>query len=156
VSVRDVPEPPANFALDRETLAYIALKAKAFDALVAPDDPSDGSGATDDGFVDALEDESDNPVGRELRAAIAGLNADAKACLVALTWLGRGDYEAEQWDEAFTIARERAHGSTARYLMGMPLLGDYIEEGADMIGVSLVEDEVEGMGDPDIDTRGGD
>ena len=152
---RDSREPPADFALDQRTLAYIALKAKAFDALVAPDDPSDASDAVDDGFVDALEDEPDNPSQRELTAAIAGLDSDAKATLVALTWLGRGDYEAEDWAEALATARERAQGPTTRYLMGMALLGDYLEEGADKLGINLEEDEAEGLIDPDIDTRGG-
>jgi hypothetical protein len=152
---RDIPEPPADFAIDQRTLAYIALKAKAFDALVAPDDTSDASDATDDGFVDALEDETDNPAQRELAAAIAGLDVDAKATLVALTWLGRGDYEAEDWEAALATARERAQGSTTRYLMGIPLLGDYLEEGADKLGISLTADEGAGLIDPDIDTRGG-
>ena len=59
MATRDLPEPPSDFALDRETLAYIALKAKAFDAVVASYDPTDGSHASDDRFVDALEDEKD-------------------------------------------------------------------------------------------------
>jgi len=153
--VRDTPEPPADFAVDQETLAYIALKAKAFDALVASDDPGDASDSADDGFVDALEDEADNPVRQELRAAIASLDADARATLVALAWLGRGDFEAEEWEDALSTARERAQGSTARYLLGMPLLGDYLEEGAGKLGISLTLEESAGLIDPDIDTRGG-
>lgn len=151
---RDVPEPPADFAIDRETLAYIVLKAKAFDALLEADDPSDGSDSVDDRFVDALEDERDNPVQRELRSAIASLDVDAKATLVALTWLGRGDYDAGEWREALTTARERAENSTARYLMGVPLLGDYIEDGADKLGINLITEQEDGLGDPDLDTRG--
>jgi len=154
VPTRDVPEPPADFAIDRETLAYIVLKAKAFDALLEADDPSDGSDSVDDRFVDALEDERDNPVQRELRSAIASLDVDAKATLVALTWLGRGDYDAGEWREALTTARERAKNSTARYLMGVPLLGDYIEDGADKLGINLITEQKDGMGDPDLDTRG--
>ena len=153
--VRDTPEPPADFAVDQQTLAYIALKAKAFDALVASDDPDDASDSADDGFVDALEDEADNPARQELRAAIVSLDADAKATLVALAWLGRGDYEAEEWEDALATARERAQGSTARYLLGMPLLGDYLEDGADKLGISLTLEESAGLIDPDIDTRGG-
>jgi hypothetical protein len=153
--IRDIPEPPNDFALDRETLAYIALKAKAFDTLVASDDPSDGSDAADDRFVDALEDEADNPVQRELRAAIASLDVDGRAALVAVVWLGRGDYDADDWREALSTARERAEGSTARYLMGIPLLGDYVEDGADKLGISLITEQEDGLGDPDLDTRGG-
>jgi hypothetical protein len=156
MTVRDEPEPPADFALDRDTLAFIALKAKAFDALVAPDDVTDGSSAADDRFVDALEDESDNPAQSELAEAIDALDTDAKASLVALVWLGRGDYDAGEWADALASAHERARGSTARYLMGIPLLGDFLEEGADKLGINLAADEVSGLGDPDIDTRGGD
>jgi len=39
--------------------------------------------------------------------------------------------------------------------MGIPLLGDYIEDGADKIGVNLLEEMEDGLGDPDLDTRGG-
>ena len=90
---------------------------------------------------------------RELRAAIASLDVDAKACLVALTWLGRGDYDAQEWDEALSAARERANGATARYLAGIPLLGDLLEEGAEKLAIDLIEEEIQGLADPDIDTR---
>jgi hypothetical protein len=149
--IRDEPE-PADIGIDTETLAYIVLKAKAFDALVAPDDPDDSSNATDDRFMDALEDESDNPTARELRASISGLNVDARNALVALLWLGRDDYEAEEWDEALTAARERGEGPTWRYLMGVPLLGDYLEAGADKLAISLTEEEAAGLATPDIET----
>lgn len=152
---REIFEPPSDFALDRETLAFVVLKARQFDALVASDDPTDASNDADDRFVDALEDEADNPVRRELSSVIANLNSDARAQLVALAWLGRGDYDASDWREAVSAARERAEGSTSRYLLGMPLLGDYVEDGADKLGINLAADEVLGVGDPDIDTRGG-
>lgn len=152
---RDVAEPPADFAIDRETLSYIVLKAKAFDGLVASDDPSDGSDSPDDRFVDALEDESDNPVQRELAVAIRQLSDDAKATLVALAWLGRGDYGASEWREALAAARERGEAPAARYLMGLPLLGDYLEGGADALGINLITEHEAGLGDPDLDTRGG-
>jgi hypothetical protein len=155
MAVHDDPEPPADFALDRETLAYIVLKAKAFDELTASSDETDGSDAADDRFVDALEDESDNPAEQELRAAIASLDVDQRASLVALAWLGRGDYEADDWREALSTARERAEGTMARYLAGMPLLGDLIEDGADKLGINLTAEYEDGLGDPDVDTRGG-
>lgn len=69
IAVHEFPEPPADFGIDRETLAYVILKARAFDGLVASDDPSDGSNSVDDRAMDALEDETDNPVGRELTVA---------------------------------------------------------------------------------------
>lgn len=153
--IRDDVEPPEDFAIDRETLAFIVLKARAYDALVASDDPDDASHAADDRFVDALEDEGDNPAGRELHDAIASLNDEARVTLVALTWLGRGDYEASEWREALKDARERAgEMPTSRYLMGIPLLGDLIADGAEELGIELITEEEDGLGDPDLDTRG--
>lgn len=142
----------ADIGIDTETLAYIVLKAKAFDVLVAPDDPSDGSNGTDDRMLDVLEDEADNPVARELRAAIAGLNSDAQTALIALAWLGRDDYEADEWDDAIAAASDRGEMPASRYLMGMPLLGDYLEAGADKLAISLTDEEIAALSTPDIET----
>lgn len=152
MATREFIEPPSNLGVDRETLAFVVLKARAYDVLVPSDNPDDASDVADDRFVEALEDEPDNPAGQELREAIKSLDADGQASLVALTWMGRGDYDS--WKEALSAARERAEGPTWRYLMGIPLLGDYIEDGADQIGVNLVEEQEDGLGDPDLDTRG--
>ncbi len=38
---------------------------------------------------------------------IAGLDDDSRAELLALLYVGRGDMEAEEWDEAVKFARER-------------------------------------------------
>lgn len=73
---------------------------------------------------------------------------------MALAWLGRGDYERGEWREALAAARERGEASTARYLSGLPLLGDYLEDGADALGINLTAEHKTGLGDPDIDTRG--
>ncbi len=154
VQIRDEPETPVEIGIDRDTLAFIVLKARAFDAMVAPDDPSDASNSTDDRFADVLEDESDNPTGRELRSAIASLNVDQQAMLVATAWVGRGDYGREDWREAVRAARQRSSGSTARYLMGMPMLGDYIEDGAEQLGINLTDDEVQSLVEPDEGASG--
>ena len=153
IIIRDAPEPSEDFPIDRETLAFIILKAQAFDALVPSDDPSDASDAADDRFVDVLEDERDNPTARELRAKIAGLNDDAKAALVALTWIGRGDYTFAEWAAAFTAARERAEAPATRYLMGIPLLGDLLADGANALGISVTDEEVDALQNPDEGTR---
>jgi hypothetical protein len=38
--------------------------------------------------------------------------------LVALMWVGRGDYELEEWDEALKFAEETWTDHTAEYLVG--------------------------------------
>ncbi len=56
--------------------------------------------------------------------------------LVALAWVGRGTFEAEEFGEAVETARDEQTGSTASYLLGLPLLADYLEEGLEKLGFS--------------------
>jgi len=73
----------------------------------------------------------------ELRDAIEGLNIDEREELLALMWLGRGDYDAASWPEALRQARETRTSTEAGYLLGTPLLADYLEEGVSALGLSL-------------------
>lgn len=111
-----------------DNLAYIIAKAKEFDVLVDPVDEDSSSNASDDGGIDILDDTADNPVRAELLAAIRSLNLDERQELLALVWLGRGDYEVVEWNDALEIARERYNSHEPQYLLGTPLLGDYLEE----------------------------
>jgi Protein of unknown function (DUF3775) len=119
-----------------EKLAYIIEKAREFDAQV-PSDAEEGSNADDDDEREILLDTPDNPTEQELRDAIDGLSIPERQELLALMWLGRGDYDAESWSEALQQARQTQSASETAYLLGTPLLGDYIEEGVAALGLSL-------------------
>ena len=127
-----------DLSIPLETLVYIIEKARQFDAEVPPVLPEDASDPGDDHIGDPaiLEDRPDNPTQQELAGAIEQLSDDQRDELVALTWLGRGDYTKDDWDDALETARERHNGKEARYLMGTPLLADYLEEGASQLGYS--------------------
>ncbi|MEB8389142.1 DUF3775 domain-containing protein [Rhodobacteraceae bacterium KMM 6894] len=77
----------------------------------------------------------------ELRAFIDGLTEDEQASLVALMWIGRGSFEAEDLAEAIRTARSEATTPTADYLLGSPHLSDHLENGLDALGLSASEDE---------------
>jgi hypothetical protein len=143
--VKSEPDAVETLGISRDVLSYIVLKARAFDAQAGVSDPNEGSNPTDDRDVSVLEGQSDDPTVQELSDAIAALSGDEQVALVALVWVGRGDFSAEEWEEAKQTARERHKGSTTRYLVGMPLLGDYLEEGAAALGVSLTAAECEGL-----------
>ena len=119
-----------------ETLAYIIEKARQFDAEV-PSDAEEGSNAADDDERQILLDTPDNPTAQELRSALDGLNVDEREELLALLWLGRGDYDAGNWSEALKQARQTRTASETAYLLGTPLLADYLEEGVSALGLSL-------------------
>jgi len=63
------------------------------------------------------------------------MSVDEQVDLVALTWLGRGDGEIDDWNE-FRAEAARAHNRrTAAYLLGIPLLADYLEEALEEFGI---------------------
>ncbi|MEQ8448438.1 MAG: DUF3775 domain-containing protein [Nitratireductor sp.] len=135
-------EPSWDLTIDPDTVRLFILKAKAISAALS-DDYNDGAehevefdGNLRDGHHhDGLaEEESENLTEKELRALIGDLNVDETAELIALAWLGRGDYEASEWDAAVAEARQRGRRRIARYLLGMPMLGDWLEEGLEAIG----------------------
>jgi hypothetical protein len=115
--------------INPDKVCYIIIKAREFDEKVEPDDPDSGSNPTDDKSVSILEDNADDPTLLELQTVIRDLNVDEQAELVALAWIGRGDYEAGEWNEAVAEARANHTARTAEYLTGTPMLGDLLEEG---------------------------
>jgi hypothetical protein len=88
----------------------------------------DDSNPTDDGFSVVLTDSGDRPARLELVEFIEGFDEDELDALVALVWIGRGDFERADWRAAITLARERREGDTAKYLLGLPLLPNYLED----------------------------
>lgn len=120
-----------------ENLEFIIAKAREYDVQVPAVDEDSGSNPGDDRDVDILDASPDNPTRKELFAAIRSLNEDQRIELLALMWVGRGDFSPEEWDDALSTASERHNGREAKYLIGTPLLGDYIEEGLVSLGIDV-------------------
>ena len=111
-----------------ETVCRIILRAREWEALVPDTDPDEGSNPTDDRAVDVLEDDADNPVEEELRAAIGDLADDEQRELIALALVGRGTFDKDEWDEALEAAEDEDAGA-ADFLLGLPMLSAYLETG---------------------------
>ena len=125
----DTPNGQDQLEINPEKVIAIIEKARMFDAKEEVSDPDSGSNATDDDMRDILEDLRDDSTGQELLDLIRGLNVDEQVDLVALAWVGRGTYGRSEWNEAIGQARAAHNMHTAEYLMGLPMLGDYLEEG---------------------------
>ena len=122
-------------------IGYVIVKAREVAAKVAAWD----DGATSDHDADSiLESFSDDATRSELKNFIQDMNEDEQASLVALAWIGRGSFGPEELDEALETARAEHVNRTEEYLLGMPLLADYLEEGLDRLGYSVedIEDDV--------------
>jgi hypothetical protein len=139
------PPPPAQDEADElptlsispEKVCFIIFKAREFDAKEGVTDPDDASNPSDDNMISVLEDRGDDPVLEELTSFIASLSEDEQIDLVTLAWLGRDDNTLEDWS-ALREEAARSHSTratqAAEYLLGMPLLSDYLEEALSQLG----------------------
>ena len=137
MSTHQVPD----LTISAAKVATIITKARQFDVKDVLTDPDSGSNASDDAMLSVLEDHRDDPVRSELTAIIRGLNEDEQIDLVALTWLGRGDGDINDWDDLRAEAARAHNKRTAEYLLGMPLVADHLEEGLAQFGHSVAEFE---------------
>ena len=130
-----------TLAISAEDVGYLIVKAREFDVKEANSDPDSGSNATDDNMIDVLEDNGSDPVASEIAGFINSLSEEEQTDLVALMRLGRGDGTIEEWNDLRREAAEERNRQTARYLLGQPLLGDYLADGLAAFGLSWVDDE---------------
>jgi hypothetical protein len=119
-----------------ETLCRLILRAKELEAQVPAVDPEDDADNVDD-FDDegggealsVLEDELNDSVEEEVQAVLDDLAEDQLAETLALAWVGRGTYDASEWDEAFAEASDLGVDQRMDELMDMPLLAGLLEAG---------------------------
>ena len=136
-----------------EKVRFIIVKARQFDAKEEESDPDEGSDAIDDDEIDVLEDDPENDaVEQELTAFINGMDEEEQINLVALAWLGRGTYGIDEWAEAIDTAKTEHNKRTAQYLLGLPLLGDYLAEGLEAFGESYDDETDEEFDSEDEET----
>jgi hypothetical protein len=136
-SERPMPE------IDLAKVCFIIEKSREYfgeDVGVEADD----SNPADDEERIMLTDAADRPIRHELVEFIKDLDVDEAAALVALTWIGRGDFQSEEWKIAVAQAKEQVEGPTWKYLLEMELLPDYLEDALSAFGRSC-----EGLGSAD-------
>lgn len=123
-----------------EKVAHVIVRARELDAKVSP---WDSSGDVRDADT-ILEARAGDATEAELREFISNLNEDERTSLVAVMWIGRETFGADELAEAIDTARLEATSPTADYLLGEPLLADHLENGLDALGIS-VEDAERGI-----------
>ena len=118
-----------------DTLCRLILRAKELEAQVPAQDPDEDADNVDD-FDDeggealsVLEDELNDGVEEEVQALLDDLAEDQLAEVLALAWVGRGTYDASEWDEAFAEANDLGGDERIDELLDMPLLGGHLEAG---------------------------
>lgn len=141
--LKNPPPPDGLLTISPEKVVFVIEKAKEFDVKDAVTEPDPGSNAIDDRMVAVLEDHADDPVLQELLSFVGALNVDEQVDLVALMWLGREGGGVEDWEEIRAEAAASHNQRTGRYLVGTPLLADFLELGLGALGYPVSELESE-------------
>ena len=128
-----------DLGVSLETVATVVDLARALQGT----EETDPAQAAEDANSEAalLQETPDDMTEDALRQFIEELNEDEQASLIALAWIGRGDYGSEDWDEARALAAERNESDTASYLLEMSMLGDLLAEGVASFGLSIEDVE---------------
>ncbi len=129
--------PELAIAVDK--ISFLIEKTREFDVKEATTDPDSGSNPIDDNMIDVLEDDGCDPVMHEIAGFINGMTEDEQIDLIALMRLGRGDGAIEEWNDLRRDAAEMRGRRTARYLLGEPLVSDYLAEGLNAFGLSWTD-----------------
>jgi hypothetical protein len=128
--------------INPEKVCHLIVKAREFDVQEGEVLEDDGSNPADERFRGVLADSADDPTRAEIKAFVEVLDFDERCEIVALLWIGRGDFDQTEWEDALQLAQSRDDPRTiADYLLGIPLLADYLEEGLAAFDINCAEFE---------------
>jgi len=124
-----------NLSISPEKVFFIVTKSRQSESSPIGTDTNADLGD------DSAESHSNSTDRSELSGFIRGLNLDEQIDLVALTWLGRGDGDLDNWRDLHSEAARAHNNRTASYLIGTPMLADYLEEAMTQFGKSFEDFE---------------
>lgn len=119
-----------------DTVCFLITKARIFHSredVVMPDEPDSPA---DDWALQAMADHAGDSLFQEFKATVDDLEPDQQQEVMALMWVGREEFAADEWDMAVEEARSEWNENTAEYLIAHPQLADYLREGLDALGYS--------------------
>ena len=117
----------------------LAKEFHAQEGVVIPA-TSGGSEIDSDQMMQTLAAHADDLTYQQLKAEIDDLEQRQQAELVALMWLGRGDYGVDEWEDIREQAQEQWTPHTAEYLLSTPQVVEYLSDGLEQLGFSCDRD----------------
>jgi len=112
-----------------DSICYIIAKARTLQAKEDVVIPDNASSPSEDWALQILADHGGDYTLAELTDCIGEMNQRQRAELIALMWVGRGDYGVEDWEQAVDDAIGDHSVRAAAYLLAHPMVSDDLEEG---------------------------
>ncbi len=125
-----------NFTISLDKVCFLIERLQEFEDKNPPADIGGDEAHLEDPDLDGIDTSYDDPLMDELSSFFDNLNEDESLDLVALMWIGRGTYDADDWEEAREVAAKEATHSVAEYLLGTPLLSEHLESGLEAFNLS--------------------
>ncbi|MCM8556719.1 DUF3775 domain-containing protein [Sphingomicrobium sediminis] len=121
-----------ELATPLDILCRIIIRARENEAQVATtydgdEDPDNVDGNDDDEAYSVLDDDINTSVEEELTGILDELAEDQLLEVFALCLVGRGDYDADEWDDALETAGDE--DELLDSLLEMPMLAAMLEGG---------------------------
>jgi len=123
----------AEIDLNRETIRFLIERVREFQTRDDIDFDDEPDVDEDDWSGEVTVNVATDPYYQELKTTIEDLEPDQQVTLVAVMWVGRGDFAASEWGDALSEARRHWNEPTAAYLLGTPMLSDSLAEGVEQL-----------------------
>jgi len=126
--------------INLDTVLWVVNLTREFHAkeeVVFPDNSMEGN--DDDWAMQMLADHGSDLTLQELRSGLQGLDRELQAELLALKWIGRGDYGPEEWEDVLQEAIDNWSPEVMDRLIATPLISEYLLEGLDALGIEHEE-----------------
>lgn len=122
-----------------ESICRLIVRARQFEVEVPAIENDDGDDPTDsDDPYAVIEDEADTAVEEEVRGLLEDMADDEIAEVLALAMIGRGTYDASEWEEAIEEAGDSDAEDAVSQLLDMPTLAAYLDAGLSAFDLSCV------------------
>ncbi|WP_052117611.1 DUF3775 domain-containing protein [Legionella norrlandica] len=123
--------------INPETVCLIIAKAKEFHAkeeVTFSEQTPDSEYEYD--WSQILADHVDDLSYIEVSKAIEGLDPNQQTDLLALMYIGRGDFDVSEWSAAHREASNNLLPNLTDYLFSKPLIAYYLEKALESLGYS--------------------
>jgi len=122
----NVQEGVMELTVSLETVCRLIIRAREFEAQVPAieNDDEEEPEDSDDPYA-VIEDEANTAIEIELRTILDDLADDELADVLALALVGRGTYDASEWEDAL----DEAANDPIEELLDMPMLSAYLDAG---------------------------
>lgn len=88
----------------------------------------------DDSPLTFMEQRDDDPTRAQMVEFVGGLNVEEQVDLLALIYLGRGDFALVEWNDALEEARDRIAAGDPDFMIGERALPGYLGEALEAFG----------------------